>query len=294
MKKLLPILFVLLPVFGFCQYIPQFSQLIKTLELVNPGYNASKVDPSATLLYRNQWTGFDGAPKTFAANINVPVNKWHTGFGVNAIGETRGLITQTNIALNANVDVKINELSYLAFGINGGVETKRIDMGRAIYFGDLPFVAEDFNSNSFYTGVGLNFFARELHLGAAFHYTQLAKSNYNSNEFYSLYLNGSYLLNLSETWSVKPSLMYRYHAGYSDLDIGFFGLYKDLFWAGVAYRINNAVIFFADVKITNFLRLGYSYDLDVRKIDYFDYGSHEISVEITLPRKTKQFERMGN
>jgi type IX secretion system PorP/SprF family membrane protein len=294
MKKLLTILCLMLIVLiGRSQYIPQFSQLIKTIEFVNPGYNASKTDPSVTLLYRNQWTGFPGAPKTYATNLNIPVNKWHTGFGMNVIAETRGLITQTDAALNACVDVKANSSTYLAFGLSMGAEIKQIDMTRAIYLGE-TFSAEDYNHTNFYTGVGLNLFAKDLHLGASFHYTPLNGNYYQGNESYSLYLNGSYLFDLSEDWSIKPSVIYRHFAKDNDLDLGIFVLYKDLVWIGVADRINSALIFFADVKINKYLRFGYSFDLGTTGISGFNYGSHEVSLQFMLPRNAKQFERLVN
>jgi type IX secretion system PorP/SprF family membrane protein len=275
------------------QYNPQFSQLIKTLEFVNPGYNASKTDPSAILIYRNQWVGFDDAPKTYGANINIPVNKWHTGFGVNSLVETRGLITQANTSLNANVDVKITKASYLTFGLNVGIETKNIDLDRAVYLGE-PITAHELNTNNFYTGIGLNLFVSNLHLGAGFHYTQLTGNFYNTNEPYSLYINGSYLYYLSNNWTLKPAILFRNFAGYSDLDYGLFVLYKDLVWAGVANRWNQSVIFFADIKITKFIRLGYSYDLGIGENNIANYGTHEVSLEFKLPRSKSSFERNAN
>lgn len=293
-KYLITLCLLLIFMTGKSQYLPQFSQLIKTLEFVNPGYNASKADPSATMLYRNQWTGFTGAPKMYGLNLNVPVNKWHTGFGTNILVESRGLTIQNNVALNANVDVKISESSYLTFGLNGGIETKRIDLGRADPYEELLLTADDLNSNNLYTAIGLNLFTKELHLGAAFHYTMLEGKNYAQNEYYTIYLNGSYLLNLSDDWILKPTLMYRHFAGYNDLDLGIFALYKDVVWAGFAYRINNAVIFFADVKVAKFLRMGYSYDLSVGNMRNYSPGSHELSLEIILPRNIRQFERTIN
>lgn len=294
MKKLLTIVcFMLIVIIGRSQYIPQFSQLIKTLEFVNPGYNASKTDPTATLLYRNQWTGFPGAPKTYATNINIPVNKWHTGFGMNLVAETRGLITQTDAALSACVDVKASSTSYLTFGLNMGFESKMIDMDRAVYLGE-TFSAEDYNQLNFYTGIGLNLFARDLHVGAALHYTPNNGSYYQGNETFSIYLNGSYLFNLSDDWSLKPSFIYRHYASNNDLDLGVFALYKDLIWFGVADRINSALIFYVDIKITQYMRFGYSYDMGISGINGLNYGSHEVSLKFTLPSHAKQFERMEN
>ena len=292
MKKYISIMFVLLPVIGFCQYTPQFSQLIKTLEFVNPGYNASRIDPSVSLLYRSQFSGFDGAPKLMAANFNIPVNKWHMGFGMNSIGETHGLMTQINAALNANIDVKLSPSSYLAFGMNGGIDSKYIDMARAVNEGEF-ITAEEINSNSFYTAAGLNLFTQNLHLGAALHYSQLKGTHYRSNEFFSIYLNGSYLFDLSKDVALKPAMLYRYYAGESSFDLGCFVLYKDMAWAGLAYRLNQAIIIFGDVKLTKYLRLGYSFDMEFMKPGQYIYGNHELSLELTLPHHKEAFERFA-
>jgi type IX secretion system PorP/SprF family membrane protein len=292
MKKLISILIVLLPVFGFCQYTPQFSQLIKTLEFINPGYNASKDLTSAVLLHRNQWTGFEGAPKTYALNINMPVNKWHTGFGVNTVVETRGLINQTNADLTACVDVKVSNSSFLAFGLALGVESKRIDIERAVWFPPLlPYTAEMYNSNNIHTGIGLNYFTPKIHLGGSMHFSQMNGRYVNNNEFYSFYLNGSYLYNIDEDWALKPSAMFRYWAGYPDFDYGLFVLYKDIVWAGITNRLGQALIFFADFKVTDFMRIGYSFDAPVSSKNTVNVGSHEIRIELNLPRKSKTFER---
>ncbi|MCF8359352.1 MAG: PorP/SprF family type IX secretion system membrane protein [Prolixibacteraceae bacterium] len=293
MKKLLIILFAILPLFTLGQFNPQLSQLIKTLEFINPGYNASKDLASATLLYRNQWTGFEGAPQTMAANINVPVNKWHTGFGVNTLVETRGLITHSNIDLTACVDVKVTNTSYLAFGLSGGAELRRIDMDRAIYRGEQDYTATDYNDENIHAGVGLNYFTPKLHLGASMHYSQLDGNRYAQNEFYSFYVNGSYLIPVHDNWVLKPSALFKTWGGYNDIEAGLFVLFKDIVWGGISYRLNDALVFFADVKITDMFRLGYSYDLGLRDVADFNYGSHEIRIEFTMPRPQKKFERMA-
>jgi type IX secretion system PorP/SprF family membrane protein len=293
LKRLIILCLIVAPFTGRSQYIPQFSQLINTLEFVNPGYNASKIDPSATLLYRNQWTGFIGAPKTYGLNLNIPVNEWHAGFGLNTIAETRGLINQTNLSLTACVDVKVSTSAFMTFGLSGGVETKRIDMERAIYIGDLPYVAEDYNSNHIHAGLGINLFAQNLHVGLSMFLSQLDGNMYNPNEYYSVYLNGSYLVPLNDDWSLKPSAIYRHFAGFNDFDLGVFGLYKDIIWFGAAHRFGKAIIFFADFKVADFMRLAYSYDLAVGLTNSIDHGSHEITIEFTIPSKARDFERIA-
>ena len=286
------IVVALLPLSGFGQYLPQFSQLIKTLEFVNPGYNASKDHTSIVMLHRNQWLGFEGAPKAYALNAHVPLNKYHLGFDANLYTETLGLRTQSNFGLGGNVDVKVSPLSYFTFGLMGGLEAKQFDFGKADWADATVPVATDFNQYLFHAATGLNFFAKNLHLGASMYYTNYASSYYHFEERFSYYLNGSYLIPIGDKWALKPSVMARLYADQFDLDYGVFVLFKDILWLGVANRFDQAMIFMADVKITNLFRLGYSYDYPIADRPDFKYASHEIRLEFNLPRKKAMFERL--
>ena len=294
MKQLFFLLVVfLVPLFGKSQYNPQFSQLIKTLEFINPGYNASKDLAGATMLYRNKWAGFEASPQTYAVNLNVPINQWHTGIGLNALNQSHGLTSQSNIDLSACVDVKISSASYLAFGLSGGAGLKRIDMERAIYLDDIPFNSADYNSDNMHAGIGINYFTQNIHLGASMHYSQLESNRYAQNEFYTFYVNGSYLFSLNNKWNLKPSVLYKTQGGYNDFDYGIFVLYKDILWTGISNRVGDAVIFYFDFKVNPFIRIGYSYDYSLHQISDFNYGSHEIRIELSAPRQKKKFERMA-
>jgi len=289
--KIIITLLLIAPLLGKGQFNPQLSQLIKTLEFVNPGYNASKDQASATLLYRKQWMGLNGAPQTMAANINVPVNKWHTGFGANALVETFGLTTFSNIDLTACVDVKVSNSSYLTFGLSGGAEIRRIDMEKAVYIGDPPFYASQFNDEYLHAAFGLNFFGKNIHLGASAHYSQLKGLRYTNNEPLSIFVNGSYLISINSDWALKPSMLFKTWGGYSNLDAGVFVLYRDILWFGASYRTTKAFILFADIKITNSTRLGYSFDTGLSSAPILRHNSHEIRLEFNIPRTEKAFER---
>ncbi|MBN2263402.1 MAG: PorP/SprF family type IX secretion system membrane protein [Prolixibacteraceae bacterium] len=290
-QKIIIALLIIVPLMSKGQYNPQLSQLIKTLEFVNPGYNASKDQASATLLYRKQWMGLEGAPQTMAANINIPINKWHTGFGANALVETFGLTTFSNIDLTACVDVKVSNSSYLTFGLSGGAEIRRIDMERAKYMGDPPFLANQFDDEYLHAGFGLNYFTPSLHLGASAHYSQLKGLRYTNNEPLSVFLNGSYLISIHPDWALKPSMLFKTWGGYSNLDAGVFALYRDILWFGASYRTSKALIFFADIKISNSIRLGYSFDTGLWSSSAFRHNSHEIRLDFTIPRAERTFER---
>lgn len=292
-KKYYIIILFLIPVAVLGQFNPQLSQLIKTLEFINPGYNASKDLSSASLLYRNQWTGLKGSPQTIAANVHVPVNKWHAGFGLNAISQSRGLIDHSNFDLSGCVDVKTTTSSYLTFGLSGGAELKQIDMANAIYDDEIAFLSDEFNHTTVHTGFGLNYFTPRLHLGLSLHYSLLDGRRYTAREQVTSYINANYLIPLNNNWVLKPSALVKTWGEYTTAEAGIFALYNDILWSGISYRLGNAIIIFADVKISEMLRIGYCYDFGVTGVTDFNIGSHEIRLEFTAPRAKKTNDRMA-
>ena len=52
------------------QQEPQYTQFIFNKLTYNPGYAGSFVSPTLTAIYRNQWLGIDGSPKTQILTYN--------------------------------------------------------------------------------------------------------------------------------------------------------------------------------------------------------------------------------
>ena len=68
MRKVYSILMLIILGSGttaWAQQDPQFSQNMFTKLAINPGFAGANGAYCGTLLYRNQWTGFGGEPKTF-------------------------------------------------------------------------------------------------------------------------------------------------------------------------------------------------------------------------------------
>src|SRR5947207_3968414 len=67
---------------GFAQQDPQFSQHMFTKLYYNPGFAGANDAICGTLLYRNQWTGFGGEPKTAVFMGDMPIDAIHGGVGL--------------------------------------------------------------------------------------------------------------------------------------------------------------------------------------------------------------------
>ena len=74
MKKL-TIIFLL--IVGYCwdaqaQQDPMYTQYMFNQMVLNPAYTGSKDRFTTMLLYRTQWVGFEGAPKTTTFSAHAP------------------------------------------------------------------------------------------------------------------------------------------------------------------------------------------------------------------------------
>jgi len=92
---------------------------------------------------------------------------------------------------------------------------------------------------------------------------------------------------LSDDWEIEPSILFN-TTFHSPVQIGVNTLatYKQMFYGGVSYRYNDAVVVMLGAKIKNKVRVYYSYDIISSKFrTYNSKGSHEIIITFDIPRK---------
>ena len=63
---------------------------------INPAFAGSKDAICGTLMYRNQWSGFDGAPTTILFNGHAPIKSIRSGVGLTFFNDNIGQLN-TNI-----------------------------------------------------------------------------------------------------------------------------------------------------------------------------------------------------
>ena len=67
-------------------------------------------------------------------------------------------------------------------------------------------------------------------------------------------------------------------------------LIREVFWLGVSYRTSQDLVIIAEFNITDILRVGYSYDMGLNKLQDFNSGSHElfIGADFTIGQQPQQ------
>ena len=105
--------------FATAQQDPQYTQYMYNMNVVNPAYAGSKESLSVTALYRDQWSGFDGAPKTFTFSAHSPLGD-KVGLGLSAVKDELGPVSETNVYADFSYTLQLGKSLNLALGIKAG------------------------------------------------------------------------------------------------------------------------------------------------------------------------------
>jgi len=263
------------------------SYLLNTLA-INPAYAGNRDALSITMQHRNQWTGFEGAPKTTTLAMHAPLRKERVGLGLLAMNDRTGITNSTAISGNFAYRILMDK-GVLAFGLGAGLNTFRnnwdeliaIDqdddllMGNADRYLQLNFSLGAYYSNDrLFVGVSIPMF-----LSHSFNSTSGNYELVNDYRQYNYFINGGYLLTLSSRWKLLPSSMIRYSpATNMQVDLNSFFIFDDRIWFGISYRSNKSLVGHLLYQVNTQMAVGYSYDHAFGKLAGYMGGSHEITL----------------
>lgn len=113
------------------------------------------------------------------------------------------------------------------------------------------------------------------------------KDNYNNfsseAELRHYFLIAGYVFDLSESLKFKPTFLTKATLGAPvEFDFTANFLLKDKVWLGAMYRTGDSFGFIAQWIFDNRLRLGYSVDFTLSKLQRYNNGSHELMVSYEI------------
>lgn len=283
------------------QQDPHYTQYMYNMNVMNPAYAGSKENLSGGLLYRQQWTGVDGAPKTATFSIHSPVGK-NVGLGLTAISDKIGPVDESNIYADVSYTLKLTEEQRLAFGIKAGATFNKIGLfseignGYVNQLGDVAF-SENTSNTYFNLGVGLFYYSKNYYIAASM--PNMLKATYlevtdNGQEYnfgtrtQHYFLTGGYIFNLSPNTKFKPSFMLKSAVkAPASLDVSANVLFFDKLEGGLTYRLDDSFGAMVNYAITPSIRIGYAYDHIISELKTDAPASHEFMLlfDLNFPKK---------
>jgi type IX secretion system PorP/SprF family membrane protein len=268
------------------QQEPMYSQYMFNLLHINPAYAGSRAVDNITLMYRDQWVGMDGAPKTGTLSWDKRKESSNVGYGATIYNDQIGVETTTGLQLFYSYHIPF-ENSTLALGLSGGILNYRTDMTQAasglINSSDIAF-ANSINTWLPTAGVGLLFSTEKWYAGlsvpALLHTKSndaVARNTKNIGAENHYFLTGGYIFDLSQSIKLKPSIMIKSVSGAPiEYDLNLNAWFNSIFCIGASYRTGDAIVGMAEFQITPQLCLGYSYDYSISPLSDYNKGTHEI------------------
>lgn len=272
------------------QQDPQYTQYMYNTNQVNPAYAGSRGTMTVFGLYRTQWVGLDGAPKTANLSVSSPIGESGLGLGVNFTNDRLGAMDENNISIDLSYAIDLNYEYKLAFGLKGTANLLNVDYTKLHIHNTTDPVSQENIDNKFTpnVGAGIYLYSDKAYLGFSVP-NFLTTTRYDDNDLTTMrqklnyYLIGGYVFDFSDNVKFKPAFLAKAIEGAPlqvDLTANF--LLAEKVTVGAAYRWDAAVSALAGFQVNDNLFIGYTYDFETTDLRRYNSGSHEIFLRFEL------------
>lgn len=295
MKKITSILSGLTLLFSViltAQQTPHYTQYLYNMQIINPAYVGARADLTVGLLGRSQWVGVEGAPETKTFSLNGRMNNG-LGLGLSAINDKIGLVSTTNVNIDASYTLVTSHYGRLSLGLKGGMTffnnnlAQGITPDNEIYdskSGNYPNVGIGafYYNNRFFFGLSMPYMLKSpIYAYDDTQYTSGLSENINT------FVSAGMLFDINEKLKFKPSTLVKYVPDLPiSIDINANLLYDEKIEFGVSYRYNDSASAMVAVVLNKQFRIGYAYDYTLSDLGN-NLGSHEIILLLDLDFKGK-------
>ena len=282
----------------FGQQIVQFSQWSFHQFALNPAHAGIKSCIDLHTLYRAQWLGFSGAPKSGVLTLCAPLKSKRKeflsarhGIGLRFEKDQIGQFGTNRLNIAYAGHFNFSRDNRLSLGLYGGVIQMGYNPEGSVTIDPDPqilreanFVSPDatfgawWNGKDYYAGVVVQNLLR-------YKWKDLGKESYFRTH---LLINGGYRIRINEVVSILPTVLLKIppKAPWT-VDLNATVDIKNMFDVGLGYRNGDAVMFFAGYKFNHRFSIMYSFDLTTSALKKYSNNSHEISLSFNACRAEK-------
>jgi type IX secretion system PorP/SprF family membrane protein len=291
------ILFLMVCVKTQAQQEAHYSQFMYNNLQVNPGFAGSRRVASFNALYRNQWIGFKGNPRSFLAGFDMPLPSFNKlGLGVMVSNQSEGIVNRLAVTPSVSYAIIHTDESTLRLGISTSYRQYNFNLQSTtvnIRERQDPTLSENDNPNFNNMNIGMGIYYDRKNIYAGFSIPNLNENpliitqdtktplkGKESRHFYGM-VGGLFPLGGNENLQLKPSMMFKYvtNAPFS-VDANMSVLIKKKFMAGLSYRFGSnsgdSVDLLTFAQVSNNFAIGMAYDFTLSQIGNYNRNSIEI------------------
>lgn len=289
---LLLLFFSFLSLVSNAQQIPQYSQWSMHQFAGNPAHAGIKKCIDLHALYRIQWVGFEGAPRSGFFTASIPLSSRRRqylsarhGTGIKFETDQIGQFNVNRLSAAYAGHFNFDEFNRLSLGIFAGVMQMGYDPSTLQTAEPDPSVMTQGSFVSPDASFGAWYNAQYYYFGLSLH--NLIPSNWpnigqNSRNRFHASLSAGYQLSVSESISLLPAVNMRVPPrGPLSVDLNLNLDYNNLLGIGLGYRNTDALIAFFKLNIKEQFSIVYSFDYILSDIQLGSKNTHEVGLRFT-------------
>ncbi len=291
-----------------CAQDPIFSQFYAMPLQINPGFAGSSFAPRIGLAYRNQWTGFNSAYRTYAVSYEQKLDRLNSGIGFNIEGDNAGAGILKSTRLSAVYAYQLNLSDQLAIklGVEAGAWQSNLNWDKLTFPDQIDPIGGIGNNTGetrpdlttqtrFDISAGMLVLSEKFYFGGALKHLNTPNEGFlliNNNVTTGLPLRytlhgGTEIIvkkgNKRQAPSfISPNFLFVSQGPYKQLNIGAYAGMDVVFagaWFRHTFRNADALILLAGFRKDMF-KIGLSYDLTVSGLAGRSGGTYELSFGI--------------
>mgnify|MGYP000935920677 CR=1 FL=1 len=272
------------------------SQFMTNPFLSNPAIAGTLPETPITMNYRNQWTGFDGAPETMTLSGHTALPN---RIGVGAIvysDDTGGAIKRTGIEVGGSYTIDLNNYDAVSFGLSLMANQWSFDNDLdvwdvedpALQYGMEQSVALDahFGMMVFSEAYAFGFAIPNLIQSSSGLGSSALSAGLDNAQVRHFRFMGHYQYDVSDVFRIEPSALVRLtERTPAQLDVYVRGWYANMAWMSLGFRTNDALVLGVG-GVYGPVGLSYVYDITSTAASYLSPHTHEVSLTYFVPRST--------
>ena len=305
MKKIVILLFVAVlgSQIATAQQYLRMTQYMYNPYFLNPAVAGTLNQIPFYLSYRNQWTGFKGAPTTFMASGHFQGPK-NSGFGgIISHDDTGGAISRTGLDMTGAYHIDLNNYDAVSFGLSITARQFKFDNSKLVVYqpDDIELNGGQAESSlNLDANFGMMIYGKDYYAG--FSIPQVIQNkiklegpingegNKNMRHFQFM---GSFKYYINNDFDIQPSAFMKFTPVTPvQLDINVKVGYRDMVWGGVSVRYKDAIAINVAGQLENMF-LGYSFDFTTGAANALSPFTHELLLGYIIKGKRGKYQARG-
>ncbi|MGF1637598.1 MAG: type IX secretion system membrane protein PorP/SprF, partial [Cyclobacteriaceae bacterium] len=267
----------------------QYTQYMFNGLVINPAFAGSHDALNASILYKNQWVGIEGAPNTATVSAHAPIKNDKVGLGLLIMSDNIGIHQRSSLAAMYAYKVKLGKDRVLSMGLQAGFNRYKADytiVSSEVEDPNDPYIDAGVFQEAFPEfGAGFYYQAPKFFVGVSAPRLNQSKRIIDNTGMRSMLFNNhffitsGYLIDLSSDWQLQPGFLIRVSEGTPvSYDLNTNVILRNVLWLGCSYRSLNSMNFLTQMQLTSQMRMGYAFDMPVAGAGDLRTSSHEIMI----------------